>query len=110
MPDFGAVLILGHFVISIFNVPLGQPFYQFIPYPNMEICQQYTQYHNTGPQGFQMSMEYKMLKSAQCMDRATFEAEMAKQQALREQQQQEQIIPAPTEEDMNKTPQGWEVK
>ena len=76
MPDFGAVLILGHFVVSIFNVPLGQPFYQFIPYPNMEVCQQYTQYHNTGPQGFQMSMEYKMLKSAQCMDRATFEAEM----------------------------------
>jgi hypothetical protein len=41
------------------------------------------------------------------MDRATFEAEMAKQRAA---QQPQQNIPAPTEEDMNKTPEGWEVK
>lgn len=110
MPDFGAVLILGHMVVSIFQVPLGQPFYQFIPYPNMEVCQEHVQYHSTGNQGFQMSMEYKMLKSAQCIDRATFEAEMARQRAAQQPQQPQQIIPAPTEEDMQKTPEGWEVK
>jgi len=106
MPDFGAVLILGHFVVSIFNVPLGQPFYQFIPYPNMEVCQQYTQYHSTGQQGFQMSMEYKMLKSAQCMDRAQFELEMERQ---RQRMTPEQTQPQ-QQETVPQVPQGWEVK
>lgn len=102
MPDFNAVMILGHFVVSIFQVPLGNPMYQFIPFPNMEICQQYTQYHAM-PQGYQMSMEYKMYKSATCVTREEFEAEMAKRQAPQQ--------PQPEQEDQHKplTP-GWELK
>ena len=102
MPDFNAVLILGHFIVSIFQVPLGNPLYQFIPFPNMELCQQYTQYHAI-PQGYQVSMEYKLYKSAQCMTRAEFEAEMAKQQAQQQPQPQQEEQPAPI------TP-GWELK
>lgn len=35
MPDFNAVMIIGHFVVSIFQIPLGQPLYQFMPFPSM---------------------------------------------------------------------------
>jgi hypothetical protein len=78
MPDFNAVMIIGHFVMSIFNIPLGQPLYQFVPYPNMEVCQEHMQYQKTPVGGHTMSLEYKMSKNAQCVTREEFEAEMAK--------------------------------
>ena len=105
MPDFNAVLILGHFVVSIFNVPLGQPLYQFIPFPNMEVCQQYTQYHAI-PQGYQLSMEYKIYKNAECMTREDFEAAMAARQAQQAPAQPEALA----EESVPLVPKGWELQ
>jgi hypothetical protein len=87
--EYGAVLIIGHFVISIFQVPLGQPFWQFVPYPNMEICQQQAQYQATPQQGFMMSTEHRFIKTTQCVTREEFEAEMQKQQQQRQPQTQD---------------------
>lgn len=100
--DFTAVMVIGHFVVSVFNVPLGNPMYQFVPFPNMELCQQYTQYQVTQPQGYQLSIEYKMYKTAQCVTREEFEAQM---------QRAQQGANQPTEETVpQQTIPGWEVK
>lgn len=82
MPDFNAVMIIGHFVSSIFNVPLGQPLYQFVPYPSMEVCQEYVQYQQTTENGHIMSLEYKMYKNAQCITKEEFEAQMARRRGM----------------------------
>jgi len=94
MPDFNAVMIIGHFVVSVFNIPLGQPLYQFVPYPNMDVCQEHVQYQMTQETGHKMSLEYTMYKNAQCVTREEFEAQM---------KIQEQKSPAIT-------PDNWKVK
>ena len=82
MPDFNAVMIIGHFVVSIFNVPLGQPLYQFVPFPNMQICQEHVQYQMTQEGGHTMSLEYKMYKNAQCVTKEEFEKKKEKNEFL----------------------------
>lgn len=104
MPDFNAVMIIGHFVVSVFNVPLGQPLYQFVPFPNMEICQEHIQYQVTPQTGHQMSLEYKMYKNAQCVTREEFEAQMKLRQQAPVQPQD--IIPDTTPV----VPKGWDTK
>lgn len=102
--DFTAVMVVGHFVVSVFNVPLGNPMWQFVPFPNMELCQQYVQYQQTPPNGYQLSIEHKMYKTAQCVTREEFEAQM-------QMQQQQQGGAAPQQEDQPKPlAPGWEVK
>lgn len=86
--EYGAILILGHFVMSIFQVPLGNPMWQFIPYPNMQTCESHIQYHSTPQGGYQMSTEHRMFKQVQCMTREDFEAEMQRQRSMQQQQQQ----------------------
>ena len=44
METVGAVLMIGHFVISIFNVQLGNPVIYSLPFTTMEQCQQYQGY------------------------------------------------------------------
>jgi hypothetical protein len=80
MPEFSAVMIIGHFVVSLFQVPLGQPLYQFVPYPSMERCQEYSQYLQTPSGGHTMSLEYKMYKTIECISKEEFEREMKKMQ------------------------------
>lgn len=106
MPDFNAVMIIGHFVVSVFNVPLGQPLYQFVPFPNMEICQEHTQYQATPPTGHQMSLEYKMYKNAQCVTREEFEAQMNAQRQQQAPAAPQDILPETTPI----IPKGWEEK
>jgi len=96
MPDFNAVMIIGHFVVSIFNVPLGQPLYQFVPFPNMQICQEHVQYQMTPEQGHTMSLEYKMYKNAQCITKEEFEKQM---------QVQRQKAPEPMP-----VPENWDLQ
>ncbi len=76
MPDFNAVMVIGHFVVSIFQVPLGQPLYQFVPYPSMDRCQEYTQYVLTPRAGHTMNLEYKMYKTAECVTKEEFQRQM----------------------------------
>lgn len=80
--EFNAVMIIGHFVVSIFNVPLGQPLYQFVPFPNMSICQEHVQYQQTSDNGHTMSLEYKLYKNAQCITREEFEKQMEAQRPV----------------------------
>ena len=60
----GAVLIVGYFVISIFQYPLGQPVYKFYAYPNMQVCEQYAQQHISQNK---ISSEFTLVINAQCM-------------------------------------------
>jgi hypothetical protein len=76
MPDFNAVMIIGHFVVSIFQIPLGQPLYQFAPYPTMERCEEYAQYVITPQAGHAMGLEYKLYKTAECITKEEFERQM----------------------------------
>lgn len=77
MAEYGAVLIIGHFIVSVFQFQLGNPVYQFIPYPNMEVCQQYAEYHKLQQP---LDTEFTLYKNAECMTRADFEAAMAARQ------------------------------
>jgi len=43
MEGIGAVLVIGHFVISIFNVPLGNPVIYSLPFSDMKTCEQYAE-------------------------------------------------------------------
>jgi len=73
----GAILIVGHFIVSVFQFQLGNPVFQFVPYPNMEICHQYVE----KVQGqFPISTEYTLIKQAQCMTETDFAAAMAARQ------------------------------
>ena len=89
MPEFSAVMVIGHFIVSVFQVPLGQPLYQFVPFPSMEKCEEYVQYMVTPPTGHTMSLEYKMWKSAQCVTKEEFK----KQMELHRPKKPEQIVP-----------------
>ena len=103
--DFAAVMVIGHFVVSVFNVPLGTPMYQFVPFPNMEICQEHVQYQVTQPQGYQLSIEYKMYKTAQCVTREEFQERM--------EEAQRSTTPPPVEETIPQQgtlPKGWEIE
>ena len=44
MEGIGAVLVIGHFVISIFNVPLGNPVIYSLPFSDMKTCEHYAEY------------------------------------------------------------------
>lgn len=59
-----AVLITVSFVVSIFGFQIGTPAVQFIPYPTMEVCQQYAKY-NEGI--FKLDSEYSLVKQTQCV-------------------------------------------
>ena len=87
----GAMLIIGHFVVSVFQFQLGQPVYQFVPYPNMEVCQQYAQ----ATQGtFQISTEYSLIKRTQCVTQQDYDRAVAERKRQIEQQQQNFPMPS----------------
>lgn len=65
-----AVLITANIVVSIFGFQVGSPAIQFVPYPNMEVCQQYAKY-NEGV--FQLDSEYRLVKQTQCVTMEEYE-------------------------------------
>lgn len=90
MLDYAAVMVVGHFVVSVFQVPLGQPVWQFIPHETMEECREEVQYNILPQEGYPLSLEYKMYKTAQCVTREEFLLQMQRQQQM---QQQNQDVP-----------------
>lgn len=76
MIEYKAVLIVGHFIVSIFNIQLGQPIFQFFPMDDMAACEEQIQYHQI-IDGVAIDGEWKMYKEAQCMTREEFEAALA---------------------------------
>lgn len=78
-----AILVLGHFVVSIFGFQLGPPVIQYIPYPSMEVCQQYAE-RQAGI--FKISGEYSMVMRTQCVTEAEYLMWLQQQQMQQNQQ------------------------
>ena len=73
----GAVLMIGHFVISIFSVQLGNPVIYSLPFTTMEQCQQYQQYMPQQP--IKMDLEWSHTTKSQCFTADQFKKMMQRQ-------------------------------
>ena len=80
-PATGAMLVVGHFIVSIFQYQLGNPVFQKMAYPTMEICEQYAAQERGE---FQLDNEFKLIKQASCITIEDWNREMLKRQKLRE--------------------------
>ena len=76
----GAVLMIGHFVISIFNVPLGQPVITTLPMENMEMCERYAGLITATTK---LDIEYSLITKTQCY---TYDDFMKQRQAQMDRQ------------------------
>ena len=81
METVGAVLMIGHFVVSIFNVQLGAPVIYTMPFETMEQCQFYGEQL---PKDMQIDIEWKHSTRYQCYTLAQFQ-EMQRQQIAAQQ-------------------------
>jgi hypothetical protein len=77
----GAVLMIGHFIVSIFNVQLGAPVIYTMPFETMEQCQFYGEQL---PKDMQIDIEWKHSTRYQCYTLAQFQ-EMQRQQIAAQQ-------------------------
>jgi|TARA_B110000037_G_scaffold158869_1_gene179254 hypothetical protein len=73
----GAVLMIGHFVVSIFNVQLGNPVIYSLPFTTMEQCQQYQKYMPQEP--IKIDLEWSHATRSQCFTKAEFQKMMQRQ-------------------------------
>ena len=71
-----AVLMVGHFVISIFNVPLGQPVIVTLPMATMEMCENYAELIQ---QTTKLDIEYSLVTKTQCYTYENFMIQRQKQ-------------------------------
>jgi len=74
----GAVLMIGHFIVSIFNVQLGAPVIYTLPFETMEQCEFYGKQL---PTDMQIDLEWKHSTRFQCFTIAQFQ-ELQRQQGL----------------------------
>ena len=81
METVGAVLMIGHFIVSIFNVQLGAPVIYTMPFETMEQCQFYGEQL---PKDMQIDIEWKHSTRYQCYTLAQFQ-EMQRQQIAAQQ-------------------------
>lgn len=65
------ILVVTYFVMSIFGYQLGQPVQQYIPYPNLQLCQQYG---NAMQNRYQLDSEFTMGILAQCVSKEEYDA------------------------------------
>jgi len=75
----GAVLMIGHFVVSIFGVPLGNPVIYTLPFADMEQCQFYAQQMPTQP--VKIDLEWQHMTRTQCYTGAEFQKLMDERNA-----------------------------
>ena len=73
----GAVLMIGHFIVSIFNVQLGVPVIYTMPFTTMEQCEVYNEFLPKQP--IQIDIEWMHHTRSQCFTIAQFQ-EMQRQQ------------------------------
>lgn len=73
--EYNAVLIVVYFVVSVFNIQLGAPVVQQLPYGSLEDCQQHAQMIEG--QETAIDLEWKVYSRAQCMTRDEYEAALA---------------------------------
>lgn len=72
-----AVLLVAHFVMSIFNVQLGNPVMKPYPMPTMEVCQNYAGWMQAQDK---LDLEYVLVTRTECVTIEQFR-EMQAQQA-----------------------------
>jgi hypothetical protein len=87
--SIGAVLMIGHFIVSIFNVQLGAPVIYTMPFETMEQCEFYGKLL---PTDMQIDLEWKHSTRYQCYTIAQFQQ---MQQQRQPQQQQQDTAPGP---------------
>ena len=78
----GAVLMIGHFIVSIFNVQLGVPVIYTMPFTTMEQCEVYNEFLPKQP--IQIDIEWMHHTRSQCFTIAQFQ-EMQRQQIAAQQ-------------------------
>ena len=83
-----AVLMVGHFVISIFNVPLGQPVIVTLPMATMEMCEKYAELITATTK---LDIEYTLVTKTQCY---TYDDFMARRQQQLD--RQNGVVPSDT--------------
>jgi hypothetical protein len=64
-----AVLLVAHYVVSLFGMQLGGPVMKSYPYPTMEICEVYKK-EMAGD--FKLDMEYSLITRTDCVTIAKF--------------------------------------
>ena len=84
----GAVLMIGHFVISIFNVPLGQPVITTLPMETMEMCEKYAGLIEATTK---LDIEYSLVTRVRCY---TYDEFMEQRQAQMD--RQNGVVPSDT--------------
>lgn len=89
-PTTGAILIVGHFIVSVFQFSLGNPVFQFTGYPTMEVCKMYAEQIKGE---FPINEEYKMIKQTTCMTKADYDKAIEERN---KQLQQQNLLPLPT--------------
>jgi hypothetical protein len=80
MPEgVGAVLMIGHFIVSIFNVQLGQPVIYSMPFDSMKSCEYYA---NMMPKEAKIDIEWKHITRSQCFTTAQFKKMMEQRNGI----------------------------
>ena len=74
----GAVMMIGHFIVSIFNIQLGVPVIYTMPFETMEQCEFYGELL---PTDMQIDLEWKHSTRFQCFTITEFK-EMQRQQGI----------------------------
>jgi len=64
-----AVLLVAHYVVSLFGMQLGGPVMKSYPYPTMEICEIYKKEMEGD---FKLDMEYSLITRTDCVTIAKF--------------------------------------
>ena len=77
MVEAKVVLLVVHYVVSLFGMQLGMPIYQAYPYPTMEICEVYKK-EMTGE--WQLDLEYRLVTRTDCVTKERYEKMIEKKQ------------------------------
>ena len=68
------ILVTAIYIVSAFQIQLGNPIFSKAVYPNQEICEGYkNEWLQQYPRGYQLSIEYTAYMQAQCFTVAEFE-------------------------------------
>mgnify|MGYP000101630387 FL=1 len=76
--EYNAVLIVVYFVVSVFNVQLGMPVVQKLPYASYDDCMAHAAMIEN--QQTPIDLEWTVFSRAQCMTREEYDAAVAAQQ------------------------------
>ena len=77
MIEAQAVLLVAHFVVSLFGMQLGTPVMLSYPYPTMEVC---ALYESQMKGEYPLDLEYRLITRTECVTIERFKEMTAKRQ------------------------------